>query len=139
MKGVGILLIVFGLLAGASSAASSAAAKAQDVPGEQRFFNALGGALCSLVLIVPGVYLVVSSGKPSGKYRARRGERAESVDERRPRSSAPVPPKPAAREIGADGKVALTCLACFTEVRAEVPSGATVVTCPQCEREIHVS
>jgi DNA-directed RNA polymerase subunit RPC12/RpoP len=33
---------------------------------------------------------------------------------------------------------ALTCMGCWAEVRVAVPTGAAVVTCPKCEREIQV-
>lgn len=140
MKGLGVLLILFGLLAAGSMGTLNAQSEAQGVPPDQRFFQALGGACCSLTLIVPGIFMTLGRGKTrGGPYQRPSGARHPSGPESGEGSSEPDPPKPAMRAVGADGKAVVTCLACFNEVRVELPAGVKVVPCPRCEREIQVS
>jgi hypothetical protein len=59
--------------------------------------------------------------------------------EREPNPAEPGTAQPLPRVVGADGKIALTCLACYADVRVEVPFGIKVVDCPNCGREIRVT
>ena len=75
MKILGVLLIVFGLLAAASTAATYQMSEGQGLPADQRFFNAVGGMLCCLTLVIPGIFLLTRGAKRSGTERSggRRG------------------------------------------------------------------
>jgi len=60
---LGIVLIVFGVLAGASAASMNMNAEAQKLPPAERLGQAIGGALCSLTLVGGGFFLALSGGK----------------------------------------------------------------------------
>ena len=138
---LGVGLIVIGMLCAASSAAVVAQDKGKGASGAALTAQAIGGALCSLTFGIPGIYLALSrssskrgrTGRSAGQWPVspRTGDGSDSAEV--------DPPKPAKLPVGADGKLSLTCLACFAEVRVEVPAGASIVTCPKCEREIPVS
>jgi hypothetical protein len=108
-------------------------------PARERFLESVGGALYCLTLVVPGLFLAFAGGKKKGgAYRPPAQPRSSSAPTKDPNAPEPVAPQLAPRVVGTDGKIALTCLACFAEVRVEVPFGVSVVTCPKCEREIRV-
>ena len=70
MKALGIILIVFGVLAGASTASLNMQAEAKGAPPAERIGQAIGGALCSLTLVIGGFLLARSADqKSSGRYR----------------------------------------------------------------------
>lgn len=71
MKALGILLIVFGLMAGAGAASMNMKNEAQRKPQAERLGEAIGGALCSLTLVVAGAFLAWKSDRkpPEGGYR----------------------------------------------------------------------
>ncbi len=78
---LGILLIVFGVLAGASAASMNMKAEAQKLPPAERLGQAIGGMLCSLTLVGGGFILArAGSKKPkdrdqaNGVGRSRSGE-----------------------------------------------------------------
>ena len=73
MKAVGIVLIAFGMLAAASTAATNAQAPARDPA--QRLGNAIGGACCSFTLVGAGIALARSGEKVGPRRARRRGER----------------------------------------------------------------
>ena len=60
---LGIVLIVFGVLAGASAASMSMSPQAQKLSSAERLGQAIGGALCSLTLVGGGFLLARSGGK----------------------------------------------------------------------------
>jgi hypothetical protein len=67
MKAIGILLIVFGLFAGAGAASMNMNNEAKNQPQAERLGEAIGGALCSLTLVVTGAILAwMSDRKPPG-------------------------------------------------------------------------
>jgi hypothetical protein len=69
-KIVGLAMIVFGMMAGASTATLNLQNEKAGKPADQRFFESLGGACCSLALVVPGFILALSGGKKGDeKYR----------------------------------------------------------------------
>ena len=65
---LGIILIVVGMFAGASAAASYFTAEARRIPPEKQFVQTAGGAVCSLFVVALGISLTLSGGKKS-KYR----------------------------------------------------------------------
>lgn len=66
MKAFGIVLIVFGLMAGASAASLNMQAEKAGKPQRERFLEGVGGALCSLTLVGGGTLLAWLGGrKPS--------------------------------------------------------------------------
>ena len=70
MKALGIVLIVFGVMAGASTASLNMQAEAKGAPQAERLGQAIGGSLCSLTLVIGGFFLARSGDKKSsGKYR----------------------------------------------------------------------
>lgn len=136
MKALGILLIVFGTLGGVGTAASQFRDGA--APGQERFFQAIGGMIFCLVLVVPGFLLLNRRHSTESGTAPLRPRKKRPPREPEPEPEPVTPPSPK-HAVGADGKVALTCLACYTEVRAEVPPGAEMVDCPKCGREIKVA
>jgi hypothetical protein len=69
MKSVlGIVLIVMGVLAGASAASMNMKAETQKIPPAERLGQAIGGSLCSLTLVVGG-FLLARSGDRKPKDR----------------------------------------------------------------------
>src|SRR5690242_12677424 len=102
MKGLGILLIVFGLLAAGSASATYSLGEVKGVPAGERFFTAVGGMLCCLTLVIPGIYLTTRGSNRHGTYRSR-GRQPSPAGEPEPGSAVPVAPAAAARAVGADG------------------------------------
>ena len=65
MKALGIVLIIFGVMAGASTASLNMQNEAKGMPPAQRLGQAIGGALCSLTLVGGGFLLARSADKKS--------------------------------------------------------------------------
>lgn len=138
-QAVGLALIVLAMMAGATTASLNMQAEKAGLPARERFLESVGGALCALSFAVPGFFLALAGGKKGkGKYRPPSQPRQPDSG-REPNPPQPGAAQPLPRVVGADGKIQLTCLACFADVRVEVPSGVKVVTCPKCEREIQVT
>lgn len=137
---VGLALIAFGMLAGASAASVNMRNEKAGMPAAERFGEALGGACCSLSLAVPGFVLALSGGKKKGdgKYRPPSQLDREPGSEPASYPARPGAAEPPPRVVGADGKIPLTCMACYADVRVEVPHGVKVVDCPKCGHEIRV-
>ena len=139
-QAAGVMLIVFGLLAGASTASLNVRAEKAGKPARERFFESVGGALCCLTLVVPGFILALAGGKKSdGKYRPPPQPHGQPDSGREPKPAEPGAAQPLPRVVGADGKIVLTCLACYADVRVNVSVGVKVVDCPGCGREIRVA
>jgi hypothetical protein len=101
MKGLGILLIVFGVLAAASAAATYQLGEAKGLPAGRRLFNAAGGLLCCLSLVIPGsIFLASRDSKRSGTHRSRGRRRTSPSRKPGPNSATPVAPKPARERPG---------------------------------------
>lgn len=84
----GLLLIAFGMMAGASTAAAFAQAKRHNVPERERFWQAVGGALCGLTCGGSGVLLVaLGSRKPRGPRPRRSGPDAQLPSDRKGRNA----------------------------------------------------
>jgi len=91
MKAVGILLIVFGLFAGAGAASMNMKNQAQGKPQAERLGEAIGGALCSLTLVVAGAILAWMSDRkpPEGGYRRPDTNREEDPRVKNPWDTGP--------------------------------------------------
>jgi hypothetical protein len=63
MKAVGLVLIVIGLLAGASTGASGARPAQRGASDAEKFGTAIGGALFSLLCVIGGAALALSGQK----------------------------------------------------------------------------
>lgn len=138
---VGLALIAFGMLAGASAATLNMKSEKAGKPAAERFGEALGGACCSLSLAVPGFVLALSGGKKKGdgKYRPSPRSNREPGADKGPDPAQPGAAGPLPRIVGADGKILLTCMACYADVRVDAPFGVKVVDCPKCGHEIRVT
>ena len=136
---VGLALIAFGMLAGASAASVNMRNEKAGMPAAERFGEALGGACCSLSLAVPGFVLALSGRKKGDrKYRPPSQSNREPKPEPASYPGRPGAAEPPPRAVGADGKILLTCMACYADVRVDVPFGVKVVDCPKCGHEIRV-
>ena len=72
MKALGIVLIVFGVMAGVSTASLNMQNEAKGMPQAERLGQAIGGSLCSLTLVLGGFFLARASDKKSTDKRDRR-------------------------------------------------------------------
>src|SRR4051794_27661399 len=77
MKAVGIVMIAFGVGAAASAVSLYMQNEAQGAPPAERFGQAIGGALCSLTLVIGGFFV------------ARGADREAAEKKRRPPSDGP--------------------------------------------------
>jgi hypothetical protein len=77
MKAIGIVLIVFGVLAGASGVSMNMTPEAQRLPPAERLGQAVGGVLITLTLIGVG-FLFVNLGDKKPKGRDERDQSEES-------------------------------------------------------------
>lgn len=80
MKAIGIVLIVFGMLSGVSTASLNMKNEAQKMPQAERFGQAVGGALCSLTLVGGGVLLAWMAGRKPVEGGYRRPEKGRDDD-----------------------------------------------------------
>ncbi|VTR94781.1 unnamed protein product [Gemmata massiliana] len=85
----GVLLIAFGALAGASTGAVNAQAARNNVPADQRFWNAVGGALCSLVCVGGGILSVAVGTRKPARVRSRSRADKDDRDDEGARSARP--------------------------------------------------
>jgi hypothetical protein len=111
---LGIVLIAFGILAGASAAVNNQA-EAKGLAPAERFGQAVGGALCSLTLVVAGAALVVSKPKHPAADKPRR---AKSTKE--------------------SGPIRFPCPGCGTRLRVARSRAGDEMQCPVCEQRTRV-
>jgi hypothetical protein len=81
VKALGIILIIFGMCAGVGAASTNMRNEAQGMPPDQRFGQAVGGALCSLTLVVGGVLLALRGDRKPADRRYRRPPETDHDDD----------------------------------------------------------